>query len=174
MKENGRVKGIRPENNAFKIILFQPTTESAPVISLFYAKIEIMTSEVLYTGNLSTTCTHLRSGTQIVTDAPVDNQGRGEAFSPTDLVATALGACIMTIMGIKARDKGIDIEGAKAEVNKIMGSNPRRIAKVEIRFTMPGKNYTEEQKKILEEAGRTCPVCKSLGMDCEQAVEFVW
>lgn len=133
-----------------------------------------MTSEVLYTGGLRTTCTHLQSGSQIVTDAPLDNQGRGEAFSPTDLVATALAACMMTIMGIRARDHGIDIEGAKAGVNKIMASDPRRIARVEIRFTMPAKNFTKEEKRMLEEAALGCPVCKSLGMNCEQAIEFVW
>lgn len=133
-----------------------------------------MTSEVIYTGGLRTTCTHLRSGTQIVTDAPVDNQGRGEAFSPTDLVATALGSCMMTIMGIKARDNNINIEGAKASVNKIMGANPRRIAKVEIRFVMPAKNYSEAEREMLEEAARGCPVCRSLGMECEQDVVFEW
>lgn len=133
-----------------------------------------MTSEVIYNGGLRTTCTHLQSGSQIVTDAPLDNQGRGEAFSPTDLVATALASCMMTIMGIRARDNNIDIEGAKAAVNKIMAADPRRIARVEIRFTMPAKNYSEAERKLLEEAALGCPVCKSLSMECEQAVEFVW
>lgn len=133
-----------------------------------------MTSEVIYNGGLRTTCTHLQSGSQIVTDAPLDNQGRGEAFSPTDLVATALASCMMTIMGIRARDNNIDIEGAKAAVNKIMAADPRRIARVEIRFTMPAKNYSEAERKLLEEAALGCPVCKSLAMECEQAVEFVW
>ena len=133
-----------------------------------------MTSEVIYNGQLRTTCTHLRSGTQINTDAPVDNQGRGEAFSPTDLVATALAACMMTIMGIAARDHGIDIEGAKAAVNKIMGAAPRRIARVEISFTMPAREYSADQQRLLEEAALGCPVCRSLNMDCEQAVVFNW
>ncbi|MEK7254776.1 MAG: OsmC family protein [Bacteroidota bacterium] len=133
-----------------------------------------MTSEIIYNGNLRTTARHLQSGEAIITDAPVDNQGKGEAFSPTDLVATALGSCMMTIMGIKARDAGIDIEGTKAAVNKIMAANPRRIAKVEVTFTMPGKNYSEDEKMMLREAALNCPVCKSLSAECEAAVEFVW
>ncbi|MCF8247700.1 MAG: OsmC family protein [Saprospiraceae bacterium] len=133
-----------------------------------------MTSTVTYNGDLRTTCTHLASGNQIVTDAPVDNQGRGEAFSPTDLVATALGTCMMTIMGIKARDLGLNIEGARADVNKIMAADPRRIAKVEVTFTMPPNHFTEKDKSLLEAAALACPVCKSLSLDCEQAIKFVW
>ncbi len=133
-----------------------------------------MTSTVVYNGDLRTTCTHLASGTQIVTDAPVDNQGRGEAFSPTDLVATALGACMMTIMGIKARDLGLDIEGARTDVTKIMAANPRRIARVEVTFSMPPNHFTQKEKDLLEAAALACPVCKSLDMGCEQAVNFVW
>ncbi len=133
-----------------------------------------MTSTVTYNGDLRTTCTHLASGNQIVTDAPVDNQGRGEAFSPTDLVATALGTCMMTIMGIKARDLGLEIEGARADVQKIMGANPRRIARVEVTFTMPPNHFTEKDKSLLEAAALACPVCKSLSLDCEQAIQFVW
>jgi putative redox protein len=133
-----------------------------------------MTSSVIYNGELRTTCTHLASGNQIVTDAPVDNQGRGEAFSPTDLVATALGACMMTIMGIKARDMGVDLTGARADVQKNMAANPRRIASVEVTFTMPPNRFTQQEKDLLEAAALACPVCKSLSMDCEQAVKFVW
>jgi putative redox protein len=109
-----------------------------------------------------------------VTDAPVDNQGRGEAFSPTDLVATALGACMMTIMGIKARDMGLDIAGTRIEVNKVMAANPRRISKVELTFTMPPNAFSQKDKDLLEAAALTCPVCKSLDMGCEQAAKFVW
>ncbi len=133
-----------------------------------------MTSEVIYNGQLRTTCTHLRSGTQIITDAPVDNRGKGEAFSPTDLVATALASCMMSIMGIRALDNGLDLEGAKAEVNKIMAADPRRIARVEITFTMPKNNFTEAQKNMLIEAAMGCPVCLSLSVDCEREVVFVW
>ena len=133
-----------------------------------------MTSTVTYNGGLRTTCTHLASGNQLTTDAPVDNQGRGEAFSPTDLVATALATCMMTIMGIKARDLGLHIEGASADVNKVMAANPRRIAKVEVTFTMPPNHFTEKEKNLLEAAALACPVCKSLDVACEQAVKFVW
>jgi len=133
-----------------------------------------MTSEIVYTGSLRTTASHLKSGTQIITDAPTDNQGKGEAFSPTDLVATALGSCMLTIMGIKAHEEGIAIEGAKAEINKIMASDPRRIAKVEVTITMPGKGYSENEKRLLESAARGCPVCGSLRADFETAIEFVW
>lgn len=133
-----------------------------------------MTSSVVYNGGLRTTCTHLASGSQIVTDAPVDNQGRGEAFSPTDLVATALGSCMMTIMGIKARDLGLDIEGTRADVNKVMAANPRRIARVEVTFTMPSNHFAEKEKHLLEAAALACPVCKSLNLECVQAVTFVW
>ncbi len=133
-----------------------------------------MTSSIIYNGDLRTTCTHLASGNQIVTDAPVDNQGRGEAFSPTDLVATALGACMMTIMGIKARDMGLDIAGTKIDVNKIMAANPRRIARVEATFTMPENTFSQKDRDLLEAAALACPVCKSLDVACEQAVTFVW
>ena len=133
-----------------------------------------MTSTVTYNGSLRTTCTHLASGTHITTDAPVDNQGRGEAFSPTDLVATALGACMMTIMGIKARDLGLDIEGARADVTKVMAADPRRISKVQITFTMPPNQFTEKDKKLLQAVALACPVAKSLSEGCEQDVRFVW
>lgn len=133
-----------------------------------------MTAEVIYQGELRTVCTHLASGSQILTDAPVDNQGRGEAFSPTDLVATALASCMMTIMGIKARDLGLDLAGAKAGVRKVMAANPRRIARVEVLFTMPQGRFSERDKHLLEEVALACPVCKSLNLDCEQAVSFQW
>ncbi len=133
-----------------------------------------MTSEIIYNGNLRTTATHLRSGTQIITDAPTDNQGKGEAFSPTDLVATALGSCMMTIMGIKARDLDLDIAGTKVAIHKIMGANPRRIAKVEVTFDMPESDFSPEEMAALELAALNCPVCKSLSAECEAAVTFNW
>jgi uncharacterized OsmC-like protein len=133
-----------------------------------------MTSEIIYNGDLRTTATHLQSGSQIVTDAPLDNQGKGEAFSPTDLVATALGSCMMTIMGIKARDAGIDIVGIKCSINKIMASEPRRIAKVEVTFTMPSNNYSAAEKEYLVEASKGCPVCKSISSELESVVKFNW
>ncbi len=134
-----------------------------------------MTSEVIYTGDLRTEATHQRSGNRIITDAPVDNRGKGEAFSPTDLVATALASCMLTIMGIRARDHGWQIEGARATVNKIMASHPRRIARVEIDIYMPsGKNWNDTQRQVLEEAAHTCPVCRSLHPELEVAVQFHW
>lgn len=132
------------------------------------------TSTVEYKGALRTEATHLRSNTVIVTDAPVDNNGKGESFSPTDMVATALASCMMTIMGIKARDKEIDITGAKAEVKKIMASDPRRISKVIVKIHMPNLPYTDTEKKILEKAADACPVSRSLSAELEQEIEFIW
>ena len=133
-----------------------------------------MTSTVQYLGELRTEATHLHSGTKIITDAPLDNQGKAEAFSPTDLCATSLATCLMTIMGISARNHGLDMTGAKAEINKVMAANPRRIARVEIQITMPANNFTDVQKKMLETAARTCPVAFSLAEGIEQAIDFEW
>jgi len=133
-----------------------------------------MTSKVVYTGDLRTKCTHLRSGEVIITDAPVDNNGKGEAFSPTDLTATSLATCMITVMGISARNHGINIDGATLEVTKHMAADPRRISAIDIRCIMPHRAYTPREKEILEKAGRTCPVAYSLHPDIEQRVEFVW
>ncbi len=133
-----------------------------------------MTAEIIYNGDLRTTATHLRSGNSIYTDAPIDNQGKGEAFSPTDLVAAALGTCMLTIMGIKARDLEIDMVGARAEVTKIMTANPRRIARIEVKIFMPEKDYSSKEKRILERAAHHCPVKESLNIELEEALEFVW
>lgn len=132
------------------------------------------TSKVIYNGGLRTEAEHIRSGNKIITDAPVDNHGKGEAFSPTDLVATALGSCIFSIMGIKALDKGIDIEGATCEVTKTMTSNPRRISKIEINIQMPDKNYTSKEKKLLEAVAHHCPVGNSLHPDLEEVIHIKW
>lgn len=129
-------------------------------------------SYVEYLGGLRCTSVHLRSGQEIISDAPVDNNGKGEAFSPTDLVATALAKCVITIMGIKARDRNVEITGTKAEVIKVMASGPRRIAEVHIVFTIPNNNLSEEDKTILEKAGRACPVAQSLHPDLEQRLTF--
>lgn len=127
-----------------------------------------------YLGDLRVECEHLQSGVKIVTDAPTDNNGKGEAFSPTDLCATALGACAMTIMGIYARANNIDIKGARMEITKTMSANPRRIGKVEVIFIMPDKNYSPEQKANLEKQTRDCPVCLSLNENMERVFTFVW
>lgn len=133
-----------------------------------------MTSTVEYLGELRTEATHLLSGQKIITDPPPDNQGRGEAFSPTDLCATSLASCMLTIMGISARNHGLDMTGARAEVTKIMAADPRRIARIEIRFLMPANGYTDTQKKVLELAARTCPVHFSLSEGLEEVLVFEW
>lgn len=128
-----------------------------------------------YLGELRTRATHLRSGNALITDAPVDNQGKGEAFSPSDLLATALGSCMLTIMGIAAREHKIDLEGAQLETTKIMGSNPRRVSRLDVSFTFPkGQKYTDKEKVILEKAAKTCPVYYSLDPEMEKNIEFNW
>jgi putative redox protein len=134
----------------------------------------MITSKIKYLGDLRTECTHLQSGNVIVTDAPCDNQGKGEAFSPTDLLATSLGACILTIMGIKARDHSIDIIGTKVEITKIMASDPRRVAEVVVEFFFPNKPYTPEEKTFIESLAGTSPVPLSLHPDLKQTIRFNW
>lgn len=134
-----------------------------------------MTSRIVYQGQLRTSATHLQSATTIETDAPTDNQGKGERFSPTDLVATALGSCMMTIMGIKARDMELDLTGVELEIQKNMKSDPRRIGGVNVVFHFPeGLILDEKQKAILKNAALTCPVAKSLNAEIEQNVVFNW
>ncbi len=133
-----------------------------------------MTSKIVYNGELRTECTHIQSGQIIITDAPIDNNGKGEAFSPTDLAATSLGTCLITIMGIAAKNHDINIDGATLEVTKHMAANPRRISAVDIRVNMPDKTYTTIEKSILEKAGLTCPVAFSLHPDIKQNIEFMW
>ncbi len=132
------------------------------------------TVKTIYLGDLRTENEHLQSGNKIITDAPTDNQGKGEAFSPTDLLATALGNCIMTIMGIKARDNGIDIKGTEIEVTKIMASDPRRVAEVVVEFNFPKKNYSSEEKKLIESVAGISPVPLSLHPDLKQTIKFNW
>ena len=134
-----------------------------------------MTSKVVYEGNLITVCTHLKSGSVIETDAPLDNQGLAERCSPTDMVATALGTCMLTIMGIKARDMDVDIKGIKIEVEKIMKADPRRIGGINLTFHFPDTlQVDEKQKTILERAANTCPVMYSIHPDIEVNVVFNW
>ncbi|MGN6492361.1 MAG: OsmC family protein [Agriterribacter sp.] len=132
-----------------------------------------MTSTVVYEGNLRTVCTHLKSGTVIETDAPTDNQGKGERFSPSDLVATALASCMLTIMGIKARDMELDIAGIKVDVEKIMANDPRRIGGINLTFHFPDNiSLTEKQQTIMERAAHTCPVIYSIHPDIKVNVDF--
>lgn len=133
-----------------------------------------MISKVIYKGNLRTEATHLKSGNVIITDAPTDNHGKGEAFSPTDLASTSLASCILTIMGIAANKHDIDMSGAHATVHKTMASDPRRIAKIEIEIVMPEKIYDKKQIKILEAAAHHCPVGLSLHSETEEVVSIKW
>ncbi len=132
-----------------------------------------MTSKVTYTGELRTRCVHLRSGSEFITDAPVDNQGLGQAFSPTDTVATALASCMLTVMGIKARNLGVDLNHTTAEVTKYMESAPRRISKAEVRVELPSV-ISGKDRKILENTARTCPVILSLHEAITKDIEFHW
>lgn len=133
-----------------------------------------MTSSVVYEGDLRTTCTHLRSGSSFETDAPVDNNGKGERFSPTDLMATSLATCMLTVMGIKARAMGFDLNGMKAEVEKIMKADPRRVGGIKVFFTIPEHlaGADEKTRQILRNTAETCPVQFSLHPDIE--VNLYW
>ncbi|ADY53272.1 OsmC family protein [Pseudopedobacter saltans DSM 12145] len=133
------------------------------------------TSKVKYIGSLRTTATHLKSGETIVTDAPVDNNGKGEAFSPSDLVATSLANCMITIMGMAANTHKIDLGEVEAEVTKVMATEPRRVSEIYVNFDFPNKlAYTDKEKKILENAAMTCPVFYSLHPDIKKEVQFNW
>ena len=127
-----------------------------------------------YLGNLRPAGTHVASGTKLITDAPVDNQGKGESFSPTDLCATALAACAMTIIGIYAQTRGVDVTGTTIEVTKTMSANPRRIAKIEVIFNMPDRDYSDKEKTMIQRSAMTCPVHLSLHPDVEQVFTFNW
>jgi len=133
-----------------------------------------MTSKVVYEGDLRTRLTHIYSGNEIITDAPLDNQGLAQACSPTDLVASALGSCMMTIMGIKARGMNIDLKGTEIEITKVMASEPRRISEVHATIKFPPNNFSDKEKTILENAAKTCPVAHSLHPDIKQELVFVW
>lgn len=133
-----------------------------------------ITSKVTYTGGLRTEAVHIKSGNKIITDAPPDNHGKGEAFSPTDLMSTSLATCMLTVMGIACEARNMNMDGAFAEVTKIMAANPRRVAQIDITVTMPHKGYTGEQKQMLENAARTCPVAQSLHPNLIQNITFVF
>ncbi|SDF67213.1 OsmC family protein [Desulfovibrio legallii] len=132
------------------------------------------TVSATYLGDLRVECVHEQSGVRLITDAPTDNQGKGASFSPTDLCATALGACAMTIIGIYAQSHGVDVTGAKMRIAKTMSANPRRIGKVEVVFEMPDKDYSDKEKAIMERCTQTCPVHLTLHPDVEQIFTFHW
>lgn len=131
------------------------------------------TSKVTYIGDLRTSSVHLQSGNQIITDAPTDNNGKGEAFSPTDMVANSLATCMLTVMGIKARDLGVDFSGSTAEVTKVMAAEPRRISEIHIIFQM-NLDADDKTKTILERTGMTCPVHFSLHSEIKKEIVFNW
>ena len=132
-----------------------------------------MTSKVTYLGELRTECRHLRSGNEFITDAPVDNNGRGEAFSPTDTVATALASCMLTVMGIKARSMDLELKGAYAEVSKTMAANPRRISGIGAALHLP-QHIDAKARAILERVGNTCPVIQSIHPEIEKEIHYHW
>ena len=121
-----------------------------------------MTSKVVYLGDLRTECTHIQSGTKIITDAPLDNQGKGEAFSPTDLLATSLASCMMTIIGIYCKNHGINFDSCTAEIEKIMGVNPRKVEKIIVHMDFTGNNWDSSTLEKVIIAGKTCPVAKTI------------
>lgn len=134
-----------------------------------------MTSTVTYVGNLRTVCQHLRSGSSIETDAPVDNNGKGERFSPSDLVATALGTCMLTIMGMRAAEMNVELTGTSIDVEKIMKQDPRRIGGINLTFHFPDSlQLTERQQTILQKAAETCPVAYSINPEIDLKVNFNW
>jgi putative redox protein len=130
------------------------------------------TSKITYKGGLRTSAVHLRSGNEIITDAPVDNKGKGEAFSPTDLLATSLGNCMLTIIGIAAAEHGFDIDGTTVEITKIMAESPRRVSEIVVTFQFPENDYSDKVKAIIERSAKTCPVEYSLHPDIVRTVTF--
>lgn len=132
-----------------------------------------MTSKITYLGDLRTSSIHLQSGSEIISDAPIDNNGKGEAFSPTDTVANALGSCMFTVMGIKAQDLNVDLSNSSAEITKIMAADPRRISEIHIVFNF-SVAPDAKNKTILERTAMTCPVYYSLHPDIKKVVAFNW
>ena len=133
-----------------------------------------MTAQVVYKGDLRCECTHLQSGTVIETDAPTDNRGKGERFSPTDTVCVALATCIITTMGIRAADMQINLQDTKIDVTKHMLSDPRRIGKIEVTLHLPALNLDEKDRKLLEKIGDNCPVMKSIHPDLVVEAKYNW
>jgi len=130
------------------------------------------TIKTIYKGDLRTVAAHLQSGKQITTDAPTDNCGKGEYFSPTDLTAAALGSCMLTIMGIAANTHKFSIDNTEVTITKIMGTDPRRIIEIILEFDFPENNYSDKEKKIIEQCTQNCPVGKSLHPDLKQTIKL--
>ncbi|MBR2297828.1 MAG: OsmC family protein [Bacteroidales bacterium] len=128
-----------------------------------------------YLGNLRTEIEHIQSGNKIITDAPLDNNGKGEFFSPTDMFSSSLGSCMLTIIGIAANTHGFSIDGTTLEIEKVMAANPRRVAEIKIDVHFPkGANYTDKQKRIIEAAAKTCPVANSLHPDVIKNITYIY
>jgi putative redox protein len=166
VRENNRVS--RPAATLSKVRKFAGIML---LTGLLPKSFRMSTASAHYTGNLRTEATHTASGTIILTDAPVDNHGRGEAFSPTDLVSAALGSCMMTIMGIVAERHSLDLTGVSYDVTKHMSADPRRIRQIDVQFQLPAA-LTQKERTILENAARTCPVALSLHPEIVQDVAF--
>lgn len=132
------------------------------------------TAKGIYLGELRTQNTHELSGNKLITDAPPDNQGKGEAFSPTDLLSTAYTTCMMTIMGIRARDMNLDLSGTQYTITKVMYEDPRRVGEIHVDLTFPDRSYTDREKKVLEAIAHTCPVALSIHPDIKKVVTFNW
>jgi putative redox protein len=132
------------------------------------------TSKVIYKGDKITEAEHLSSGTKIITDAPVDNHGKGSAFSPSDLIATSLASCMFTVLGIASGEHGFSIDGASATVTKIMVSDPRRVGGIQVEMHFPPNNYSDKQKELIRRIALTCPVAKSLHPDINQDIKFIF
>lgn len=130
------------------------------------------TSKITYNGGLRTTSVHERSGNEIITDAPIDNKGKGEAFSPTDLLATSLGNCMLTIVGIAAAEHGFNIDGTTCEITKIMAEGPRRVSEIIANFQFAENSYSDKDKLIIERSANTCPVFYSLHPDIKKTITF--
>lgn len=131
--------------------------------------------KTVYLGNLRTEIEHIQSGNKIITDAPLDNNGKGEYFSPTDIFSSALGSCMLTIIGMAANTHGFNIDGTTLEIEKVMAANPRRVAEIKIDFHFPkGSNYTDKEKKIIEASAKTCPVANSLHPDIVKTINFIY
>ena len=132
------------------------------------------TIKIAYLGNLRTHATHLASGSTVITDAPLDNKGKGEAFSPTDLLCSSLGSCMLTLMGIAGNTHQINFEGVSLSITKIMSNSPRKVAEIIVEVRMTDSSYSEKEKKILELAALTCPVYLSLHPDVKKTVSFIY
>ena len=132
---------------------------------------KVNTALIHYQGSLRTEAKHLKSGQKIITDAPIDNEGKGEAFSPSDLLCTSLASCMLTIMGIEARRQNLDIKGVTAEMKKIMSPSPRRVGEIQISFSFP-RSYQTKEKELLEKAAIHCPVAQSLSNSVKQTISF--